>query len=154
MSDDIIPRSNCIWGETTHVSKRLASYFMKGIIIILTTKLCWLHRHMMANSGIEEILKCRFAGVAKILCGKNFPSNIRASRLLVEEMSRGHITNLESYQEMMDVLHDVSSRSWVENLIKPVFLLMTFVRAERGGRGGGLAITLMHVHKCSPISLL
>ena len=36
--DNIIPRSNCIWEETTHVSRRLASYFMKGIIIILTVQ--------------------------------------------------------------------------------------------------------------------
>ena len=31
MSDDIIPRGNCIWKETTHVF-----YFMKDIIIIIT----------------------------------------------------------------------------------------------------------------------
>ena len=103
---------------------------------------------LMANSGIEEILKCRFAGVAKMLSGKNFPSNIRALRLLVEEILRGHITNLESYQEMMDVNHDVSSRSrtakhWVENLIEPVFLLMTFVRAEREGDWP------LHLYACS-----
>ena len=66
---------------------------------------------LMANSGIEETLECRFAGVAKMLSGKNFPSNIRALRLLVEEILRGHITKLASYQEMTDVLHDVSSRS-------------------------------------------
>ena len=92
----------------------------------------------MPNSGVEEILKCRFAGVANMLSGKTFPYNIRALRLLVEEILRGHITNLESYQEMMDALHDVSSRSrtakhWVEKLIKPVFLIITFVRAEREG---------------------
>ena len=38
MIDNIIPRSNRIWEENTHVSRRLASYFMKGIIIILTVQ--------------------------------------------------------------------------------------------------------------------
>ena len=108
----------------------------------------------MANSGKEENLKCRFAGVANMLYGKNFPSNIRALRLLVEKILRGRITNLESYQEMMDGLHDVSSGSrtakhWVENLIKPVFLVMTFVRAE----GGGLAITLICMFTNAPLFL-
>ena len=102
---------------------------------------------LMANSGIEEILKCRF-GVAKMLSGKNFPSNICALRLLVEEMLRGHITNLESYQEMMDILHDVSSRSrtskhWVEKLIKPVFLIMAFVRTASEGDWP------LHLYVCS-----
>ena len=36
MSDGIIPRGNCIWKETTHVSRRATSYFMKDIIIIIT----------------------------------------------------------------------------------------------------------------------
>ena len=89
-----------------------------------------------------------------MLSGKNFPSNIRALRLLVEEILWGHITNLESYQEMMDVLH-VSSRSrtakhWVENLIKPVFLIMTFVCAEREG---GLAVTLICMFTNAPLFL-
>ena len=35
MSDNIIPRGYCIWKETTHVSRRAASYVMKGIIIIM-----------------------------------------------------------------------------------------------------------------------
>ena len=36
MSDNIIPRNNCIWKKTIHVSRRATSYFMKGIIIILS----------------------------------------------------------------------------------------------------------------------
>ena len=35
MSDDIIPRSHGTWKETIHVSRRLASYFMKSITIII-----------------------------------------------------------------------------------------------------------------------
>ena len=39
---------------------------------------------LMANSGVEEILQKRFAGVQKLLVGKNYPSNVCALRLLVE----------------------------------------------------------------------
>ena len=38
MSDNIIPRGNCTRKETTHVARRPTSYFMKGIIIILTVR--------------------------------------------------------------------------------------------------------------------
>ena len=38
MSDNIIPRSNCVWEETIHVSRRMTSYFVKGIVIILTVQ--------------------------------------------------------------------------------------------------------------------
>ena len=36
MFNDIIPRSNCIRGETVHMTKRITSYFMK-IVVIGTT---------------------------------------------------------------------------------------------------------------------
>ena len=35
MNDNNIPRSNYVWKETTRVSGRAASYFVKGIFIIL-----------------------------------------------------------------------------------------------------------------------
>ena len=38
MSNNIIPRNNCIWEETIHLSQRATSHFMKGIIIILTVQ--------------------------------------------------------------------------------------------------------------------
>ena len=41
---------------------------------------------LMANSGLLEILKSAFAGVEKMLTGKNFPMNVRALRLLTSEI--------------------------------------------------------------------
>ena len=38
MSDNIFPKSNCACKETTHVSLRAASYFVNGIVIILTVQ--------------------------------------------------------------------------------------------------------------------
>ena len=51
-----------------------------------------------ANSGVEEILQKRFAGVHKMLEGKKFPSNIRALRLLVEEILKPHISEHIGYK--------------------------------------------------------
>ena len=38
MSDNIVPGSNYAWKETTHVSRRATSYFLKSIVIILTVQ--------------------------------------------------------------------------------------------------------------------
>ena len=93
--------------------------------------------NLMANSGLEVILKAAFAGVPKMLTGKNFPMNVGALRFVVEELLRDVLTTLECIDDLDSFLDDVSSKSktsklWVENLIKPVFLML-FVRAEREG---------------------
>ena len=41
---------------------------------------------LMSNSGLEEILKKSFAGVEKMLTGKKYPMNLRALRMVVEEL--------------------------------------------------------------------
>ena len=69
---------------------------------------------------------------------KYFPQNMRALRMVVEELLRPYITNIYSAEELNKFLEDVSKMSktaklWVENLIKPVQLIMLFVRAEREG---------------------
>ena len=44
---------------------------------------------LMADSSLEKILSEAFAGVSKLmLSGKKFPQNVRALRLLVEELLR------------------------------------------------------------------
>ena len=43
---------------------------------------------LMANSGLEELLMSAFAGVSKMLAGKNFPMNVRALRMVVEELDK------------------------------------------------------------------
>jgi hypothetical protein len=44
---------------------------------------------LMEDSEIEDILSEAFGGVAKMLSGKKFPQNIRALRMLTEEIIRG-----------------------------------------------------------------
>lgn len=91
---------------------------------------------LMADTGLETILQAAFGGVASMLSGKKYPQNIRALRLLTEELLRGTIVHMNSHDSLMKVLDTKSQESrttklWVENLIKPVMLMMMFVRAER-----------------------
>ena len=84
-------------------------------------------------------MEVAFGGVAKMLSGKNYPQNVRALRLVVEELLRTVINdNTQSYQDLMRELRHRASLSrtcklWLDNLIKPVLIIMLFIRAEREG---------------------
>ena len=95
---------------------------------------------LMADSGLEEILSAAFSGVGKMLSGKKFPQNIRALRLLVEELLRPiFMTNSDSLHNMdqlRQVLNTIASENrtsklWIDCLIIPVLHMMTYIRAER-----------------------
>ena len=93
---------------------------------------------LMADSGLEEVLKSSFGSVANMLAGKRFPQNVRALRLVVEELLREFLVKTDCYSDLMEALGDAATQSkttemWVENLVKPVFIMMLFVRAEREG---------------------
>ena len=90
---------------------------------------------LMADTGLEPIMNAAFGGVPKML---TYPQNSRALRIVVEELLRGIITSTEcqTYSQLMDVLEDQAAQSrttklWVDNLIKPVLIVMLFIRAER-----------------------
>jgi len=92
---------------------------------------------LMADTGLQPIMEVAFRGVAKMLAGKKFPQNVRALRMVVQELLRDILTSedLHSHSQLMHVLEEKSQRSrtsklWV-NLIKPVLILMLFIRAER-----------------------
>ena len=83
---------------------------------------------LMAESGLSEILDGTFAGVSKMLLGKKFPQNVRALRLVAEELLRKIIRNTEirCADDLLFALEKLSERSktselWVDRLIKPVF---------------------------------
>ena len=94
---------------------------------------------LMADTGLETILLSAFGGVGSMLSGKKFPQNIRALRLLTEELLRGTIEkndNINSYDKLLATLNDKTkvnrtAKLWVDNLIRPVLIMMMFVRAER-----------------------
>ena len=41
---------------------------------------------LMSNSGLEEVMNSTFAGVPNMLSEKKFPQNVRALRLVTEEL--------------------------------------------------------------------
>jgi hypothetical protein len=91
---------------------------------------------LMANTGLEEIMKAAFGGVPHMLSGKKFPQNARALRIVVEEVISSIVQNVTSAEELfvsLDVKAGESKTTmmWVNCLIKPVFLMMLYARAER-----------------------
>ena len=95
---------------------------------------------LMAGSGLENILETTFAGVPKLLSGKKFPQNVRALRIVVVELLRPLLSrpDINNYKTLMAYLEFKSNLSrttkvWVDCLIKPVLILLKFIRAEREG---------------------
>ena len=82
---------------------------------------------LMEESGLVEVMNTGFSGVAKMLNGKKFPQNVRALRIIVEELLRKIIqdSKVVSYDELMLHLEDISGNSktsklWVNIVIKSV----------------------------------
>ena len=93
---------------------------------------------LMSGSGLDKLMQTSFAGVEKMLIGKKFPMNMRALRFVVFELLYGLIDEVRSYEDFLLFLDELSAKSllaehWVKNLIKPVLLMMLYVRAEREG---------------------
>ena len=97
---------------------------------------------LMADSGLNEIMSTTFGSVEKMLQGETYPQNIRALRLLTEELLRPVFekenARLTSMGDLEDVLDELAAQSrttkmWVNNVIKPTFLVMRFCRASHEG---------------------
>ena len=65
---------------------------------------------LMADTGIGEILSVAFGGVLKMFSGKKFPQNVRAQRMLVEELLRP-LFEKNSCHNMVDLLEEVEAIS-------------------------------------------
>ena len=93
---------------------------------------------LMADIGIVEILSVAFGGVLKMLSGKQFPQNVRALRMLVEDLLRP-LCGKNSFHNTDDLLQEVdaisveskTSQVWVGSLIKPIFAFLEYIRTER-----------------------
>ena len=89
----------------------------------------------MIESGLSDILSGVFGGVPKMLSGKIFPQNMRALRMMTEAVL--HIIkpdrNFMKADDLMMALDSISSKLWIDTLVKPVFLMMAYIRAEREG---------------------
>ena len=91
---------------------------------------------LMADNGLKSILCGTFGSVEKMLKEKKYPQNIRALRLLTEELLRAIVENNEmnNMAELEHLLKDLSAKSrttkaWTKLVIKPTLLIMLFNRA-------------------------
>ena len=96
---------------------------------------------LAADSGCAEVLGAAFASADKMLAGKKYPQNFRALVLLTEELLRPIITpeadiaSMEELQTHLDIISGQSrtAKFWIDVIIRPTFLCMKFVCAEREG---------------------
>ena len=93
---------------------------------------------LMAESGLYELIDSTFAGVQKMMIGKKFPQNMRALRIVAEELLRPILTGdtVNDMHGLESILSDISSRSktshlWIDCVIKAVFIMMMYIHAER-----------------------
>ena len=75
-----------------------------------------------------------------MLSGKKFPQNVRALWMMAEEVIRSlfinhHFTTADDITKALDQIATANRtvKLWVEILVKPVLLMMTYIRAEREG---------------------
>lgn len=92
----------------------------------------------MANSGLTDLTRSGFRSVYKMLSGTNFPQNLRALRMIVEEILHSGIDDMIKFDDLTAFLQTLRKQSptsilWVDNLIRPVFYKIFFVHAEREG---------------------
>ena len=85
---------------------------------------------LMAGRGLYELLDSTFAGVQKMMTGKKFPQNMRALRIVAEELLRPILTGgtVNDMHGLKISLSDISSRSktshlWIDCVIKTVFII-------------------------------
>lgn len=73
---------------------------------------------LMEGTGLAEIIESTFAGVNKMLSGKKFPQNVRAMRLVVEELLRGTMNddNVTTMDELLSRLEKAASVSKTSKL--------------------------------------
>ena len=103
-------------------------YFLMDFVSCICT--------LMADSGLTNILCETFGSVDKMLEGKKYPQNIRALRLLTEELLRPILENkdLNNMAGLENLLADLSANSrttkaWTELVIKHTLLIMQFTRS-------------------------
>ena len=92
--------------------------------------------NLMVETGLQEILSSVFAGVSKMLMGKKFPMCLRALRMVVEAILTPIIKFANCYEDLLQILEERALQSrtcklWLDCLVKPMFIMMAYVRAER-----------------------
>ena len=92
--------------------------------------------NLITETGLTDVMSTVFAGVHKMLLGKKFPMCMRALRMVVEVILIPIIDDItvQNYDVFMTKLQERALKSktyklWTDCLVKPVLLMMTYVRA-------------------------
>ena len=78
-------------------------------LMSLWVALVWVA--LIENNGFVNWLEYAFAGVLKILTGKNFPINVRALRFTVLELLKGFADNVTSFEDYQEKLESISQEN-------------------------------------------
>ena len=114
---------------------------------------------IMADSVLSEVMLDMFSRISKIQSGKKLSQNIGALCLVAEEILRirpifdiYEPISSNKFTCALDELafNSKASKLWVDSLIKPVFIMMMYMWAERGGN---LPFHIEAVHRCCLIFL-
>ena len=121
----------------SEIEAKFHNFYLRLGVMHLLMIYCGCIDTLMADTGIVEILSVTFGGVRNILSGKKFPQNVRALRMLVEELLRplfgkNSFHNMDYLLQESDAISVMSktSRLWVDCLIKPIFAILKYIRAE------------------------
>ena len=94
---------------------------------------------VLLSPALKPSLASKFGSVDKMLSGKKYPQNLQAFRMLAEEFLRSTLENnpyIKTYVQLVKHLEAESKKSkttklLVNGLIKPIFIMLAFVRAAR-----------------------
>ena len=84
---------------------------------------------LMGESGLAEVMNAGLSGIANMLNGKIFPQNVRALRIIVEELLRKIIqdSKVAGYNELMLHLVDISGNSRTTKLCVNIVIKSVFI---------------------------
>ena len=107
-----------------------------GLEDVLKSAFGGVSRMLTGGNFPQNVRALRFGGVSRMLTGKNFPQNVRALIMLCEEVLREIVEEVETYDELIQTLEKRADQSrtakfWLNCLIRPVLIMMLFIRTER-----------------------
>ena len=90
----------------------------------------------LKNSGLLPWLMNAFGGAEKMLLIKKFLMNVTALCFTISELLRDHINPLACFDDPIKFFDkcsagSMSSKHWIDNLIRSVFLILLYIPAER-----------------------
>ncbi len=112
-----------------------------AIVITPFNELCWVYWQADGqHRTCRNIVVCMWIG-EKMLTGKYFPQNVRALRLLLEEVIGETIRSVTDVNDLTKKLNGMAKKSntaklWIDAFVNPMMTILLHIRAEREGEWG------------------